>query len=65
MQMVSSVAQKAKSIETQIYKLTKCVDESNKISKNNAEICDDIAAQATKLHDTTISLEKRLSNFKV
>ncbi|MDY5384139.1 MAG: hypothetical protein SPG65_03325 [Campylobacter sp.] len=41
--MVSSVAQKAKSIETQIYKLTKCVDESNKISKNNAEICDNIA----------------------
>ena len=61
MQMVSSVAQKAKSIETQIYKLTKCVDESNKISKNNAEICDNIA----KLYNTTISLEKRLSNFKV
>ena len=61
MQMVSSVAQKAKSIETQIYKLTKCVDESNKISKNNAEICDNV----DKLHNTTISLEKRLSNFKV
>ena len=59
MQMVSSVAQKAN--KTQIYKLTKCVDESNKISKNNAEICDNIA----ELHDTTISLEKRLSNFKV
>ena len=63
MQMVSSVAQKAN--KTQIYKLTKCVDESNQISKNNAEICDNIAAQATKLHDTTITLEKRLSNFKV
>ena len=59
MQMVSSVAQKAN--KTQIYKLTKCVDESNQISKNNAEICDNVA----KLHDTTISLEKRLSNFKV
>ena len=59
MQMVSSVAQKAN--KTQIYKLTKCVDESNQISKNNAEICDNIA----KLHNTTISLEKRLSNFKV
>lgn len=59
MQMVSSVAQKAN--KTKIDKLTKCVDESNKISKNNAEICDNIA----KLHDTTISLEKRLSNFKV
>lgn len=59
MQMVSSVAQKAN--KTQIGKLTKCVDESNKISKNNAEICDNVA----KLHNTTISLEKRLSNFKV
>ena len=61
MQMVSSMAQKATSIETQIYKLTKCVDKSNQISKNNAEICDNVA----KLHNTTISLEKRLSNFKV
>ena len=59
MQMVSSVAQKAN--KTQIDKLTKCVDESNQISKNNAEICDNVA----KLHNTTISLEKRLSNFKV
>ncbi|MCI6178056.1 MAG: hypothetical protein SPH77_01305 [Campylobacter sp.] len=59
MQMVSSVAQKAN--KTQIGKLTKCVDESNQISKNNAEICDNVA----KLHNTTISLEKRLSNFKV
>ena len=63
MQMVSSVAQKAN--KTKIDKLTKCVDKSNQISKNNAEICDNIAAQATKLHNTTISLEKRLSNFKV
>ena len=59
MQMVSSVAQKAN--KTQIYKLTKCVDKINQISKNNAEICDNVA----KLHNTTISLEKRLSNFKV
>lgn len=59
MQMVSSVAQKAN--KTKIDKLTKCVDESNQISKNNAEICDNVA----KLHNTTISLEKRLSNFKV
>lgn len=59
MQMVSSVAQKAN--KTKIDKLTKCVDESNKISKNNAEICDNVA----KLQNTTISLEKRLSNFKV
>ena len=59
MQMVSSVAQKAN--KTKIYKLTKCVDERNKISKNDAEICDNVA----KLHNTTISLEKRLSNFKV
>ena len=59
MQMVSSVAQKAN--KTQIYKLTKCVDKSNQISKNTAEICDNVA----KLHNTTISLEKRLSNFKV
>ena len=41
MQMVSSVAQKAN--KTKIDKLTKCVDESNKISKNNAEICDNVA----------------------
>ncbi|MDY2818159.1 MAG: hypothetical protein SOU37_06025 [Campylobacter lanienae] len=59
MQMVSSVAQKAN--KTKIDKLTKCVDKSNQISKNNAEICDNVA----KLHNTTISLEKRLSNFKV
>ncbi|MDY4451532.1 MAG: hypothetical protein SPE37_05395 [Campylobacter sp.] len=59
MQMVSSVAQKAN--KTQIGKLAKCVDKSNQISKNNAEICDNIA----KLYNTTISLEKRLSNFKV
>ena len=65
LEMVSSVAQKAESIKTQIDKLTKCVDESNQITKNNAEICDNVAASATKLHDTTISLEKRLSNFKV
>ncbi|MDD7324441.1 MAG: hypothetical protein SOZ73_01875 [Campylobacter sp.] len=57
--MVSSVAQKAN--KTKIDKLTKCVDKSNQISKNNAEICDNVA----KLHNTTISLEKRLSNFKV
>ena len=65
LEMVSSVAQKAESIKTGIDKLTKCVDESNQITKNNAEICDNVAASATKLHDTTISLEKRLSNFKV
>ena len=65
LEMVSSVAQKAESIKTQIDKLTKCVDESNQITKNNAEICDNVAASATKLHDTTISLEKRLSNIKV
>ena len=65
LEMVTSVAQKAESIKTQIDKLTKCVDESNQITKNNAEICDNVAASATKLHDTTISLEKRLSNFKV
>lgn len=65
MDLVDQVASKAQNIKGQISQLLQSAETNNQITKDNAQICENVAKSASELHEVTISLEGHLSRFKV
>ena len=65
MDLVEQMATKSRNMKDHISNLLQSAQASNQFTKDNNQICENVAQSANKLHEMTNSLEESLNKFKV